>query len=167
LSSKLERLIGGIETPLRDFRFIENSLIGAFKRQAKAVLPQTPSDNDVLGWLTLMQHYRAPTRLLDWTESPFVALHFAIEDQVNDHDGAIWVLNPRQCAAFHSGIDSNMSWDHIGTRSVWPGAPPQSSTDLPTIQSWGEEQNFRFRQAHGIRSRWPLPQLPVERSPTK
>lgn len=38
-----------------------------------------------------MQHYGAPTRLLDWTYSFFAAAYFAIEDA--DEDAAIWALD--------------------------------------------------------------------------
>lgn len=41
-------------------------------------------------WLTIMQHYSAPTRFLDWTSSFFVALYFAVVD--NRIDGAVWLL---------------------------------------------------------------------------
>ncbi|MGO9246664.1 MAG: FRG domain-containing protein [Verrucomicrobiia bacterium] len=46
-------------------------------------------------WLFLMQHYRVPTRLLDWTESPLVALYFAVVDSPKQ-DGAVWCLLPTE-----------------------------------------------------------------------
>ncbi len=45
----------------------------------------------ILNWWMLMQHYSCPTRLLDWTSSPYVATYFAVE-QCNDVDGAIWLF---------------------------------------------------------------------------
>jgi hypothetical protein len=51
-----------------------------------------PNSHEWLEWWALMQHYGAPTRLLDWTASPYVAAYFAIESG-EDTDGLIWVLN--------------------------------------------------------------------------
>lgn len=52
-----------------------------------------PRQDDYAGWLSLMQHYGLHTRLLDWTESPLVALYFALANN-RDSDAAVWVLNP-------------------------------------------------------------------------
>lgn len=48
--------------------------------------------SDKIEALTLLQHYHAPTRLLDWTHSPWVALYFAAIDH-HDKDGAVWWFN--------------------------------------------------------------------------
>lgn len=50
---------------------------------------------DKAGWISLMQHYGLPTRLLDWSESPLIALYFAVSEDTNsDKDSVIWALNP-------------------------------------------------------------------------
>jgi hypothetical protein len=44
---------------------------------------------EILSW---MQHYRIPTRLLDWSFSPLISLYFACGSEKND--GAVFVFNP-------------------------------------------------------------------------
>lgn len=53
-----------------------------FKRRAHHYLSDLPDDEDDLEWVALMQHYGAPTRLLDWTRSAYVAAFFAAESAV-------------------------------------------------------------------------------------
>jgi hypothetical protein len=72
----------------------EMRTIEAFKRHAPA-LADWPllADDDRLGWLCVMQHYGAPTRLLDWTENALVGLYFAVSSHPSD-DGELWAMLP-------------------------------------------------------------------------
>lgn len=73
---------------------LENHLEKTFKSQFLNHLPnyRIRSEMSVLESWFLMQHYGAPTRLLDWTRSIYVATYFAVIESP-DKDGAIWAVN--------------------------------------------------------------------------
>jgi hypothetical protein len=82
-----------------ELRKLERQLMARFRQRS---LPYHSRDlRDDWEALFFMQHYGVPTRLLDWTENPLIALHFALmsahaESTRRRRSGScvIWVLDP-------------------------------------------------------------------------
>ncbi len=84
LKTSLARLGGSYD-------LLERHLLRNFKKYA---LPGSLNEDSIWNLLALAHHHHLPTRLLDWTYSPYVALHFATNDiQKYDRDGIIWATN--------------------------------------------------------------------------
>ena len=91
----------------------EERILRIFKRKGHHFLGGGLLPDDDFEWLALMQHHGAPTRLLDFTWSPYVAAFFALQRAIGD--AAVWAFNPaliskpeavdRQQPLFQSTID--------------------------------------------------------------
>jgi len=71
-----------------DWKKLGSYMLESFKREALphlSIIPKSEED-----WLTLAQHHRLPTRLLDWTTNPLVALYFAIEKPSENDFSHVW-----------------------------------------------------------------------------
>jgi hypothetical protein len=62
----------------------DHVLLSEFMRVAPQLVTDQPRDH--WDWYFLMQHYGAPTRLLDWSDNALVALYFAVSSRVRNPD---------------------------------------------------------------------------------
>lgn len=88
LQTSLERAAALLK---EDALTIERRILRDFKRRAfLSGEPFLPLNDDILQWLALLQHHGAPTRLLDFSHSFYVALFFAINRM--ERDSVIWCI---------------------------------------------------------------------------
>ncbi len=97
LASALSRYFRAFHIDRRAWPQQEQRILRIFKRKAHQFLAQPPAPEDDFQWLALMQHHGAPTRLLDFTWSPYVAAFFALERATGD--AAVWALNPAEVSS--------------------------------------------------------------------
>lgn len=92
LSTTLDRVAKAYEISADHLREIENAQIVDFKRTAHLYSPEhLPFDDDTIGWMALMRHYGAPSRLIDFTRSFFAAAYFAL--QGSGESPVIWAVS--------------------------------------------------------------------------
>ena len=91
LKSSLERAFEARGIPITRTDPIEEMILLNFKSAAHLFTASVPRDEDTIAWLALIRHHGGPTRLLDFTESFYVAAYFAIDGATEDC--AIWAFN--------------------------------------------------------------------------
>lgn len=121
----------------------EARALRVFRRKAHNYMRETFAAEDTLRWLGLMQHHGAPTRLLDFTKSPFVAVFFAFEHAIGD--AALYALNTPALWGAAPDFDCRLTREAIDPRVpgnyerwflvnrwplVWFGEPAQMDRRL-------------------------------------
>lgn len=92
LFSLLSRYLQTFRVDPRAWPEQEERILRIFKRKAVHFLDHVPDRDDDFQWLALMQDHGAPTRLLDFSWSPYVAAFFALHNTTRE--GVIWACNP-------------------------------------------------------------------------
>ena len=141
LESSLDRLLRGTSPSNRD-QLAKNHL-EKFKYAARGRRGVNPARiDDENEWWALGQHHGLATPLLDWSESPFVALYFAFEKEQRpkSRKRAVWALSPpfnknKEIVAVHKG----------------KGRPPTLDTVRPH-----QDENARLVSQSGLFTRGPL-----------
>jgi hypothetical protein len=131
LYSSLSRYLQNFGVDRRAWADQEKRILRVFKRKAHQFLAQPPDPGDDFQWLALMQHHGAPTRLIDFTWSPYVAAFFALERTLND--GVVWAVNPTAVNSSRADrrklmdprIKDNFSRHYLkgDQRVIWMGEP--------------------------------------------
>lgn len=85
----------------------EKEMLEIFQGSSHLFIDKVPDKNEIFDWLSIMQHYGAPTRLLDFSFSPYMALYFAISGASSD--AAVFCVNYKKLSKVDELADKDIS----------------------------------------------------------
>jgi hypothetical protein len=154
------------------FRTLERQLMARFRQRS---MPYHSRDlRDDWEALFFMQHYGVPTRLLDWTENPLVALHFAL--MVSQFSltrsvptpSIVWVLDP---FAWNKSALAHVSYDNgpltTGDEDLNGYAPKTTAMGNFPVALYGAHNSPRIVAQQGVFTIFGVNKNPMEELVTK
>lgn len=119
---KLQSSIERISKFADNIEVAEGKIIKKFKQNARLYLDHTPDEDDIFEWLSYIQHYGGPTRLVDFSYSPYIACFFALDDILDHRDSgaAIYGVNKAilwQAIAVKNNFEYPYNWFWVGYKT--------------------------------------------------
>jgi hypothetical protein len=90
IKSRLARILEKLKVEVGNYKNREHNIIDEFKARIELYRDFNINTKDYVECCSLIQHYGGPTRLIDFTDSFFVALFFAVENVESTHDAIVW-----------------------------------------------------------------------------
>ena len=91
LKTSIERCFEKYKPVLPMYENKEHWILHEFKEKFHLYSQHPPAESNNFEWLALLQHHGCPTRLLDFSESIYIAAYFAVSESTSD--ASIWVIN--------------------------------------------------------------------------
>lgn len=134
----------------RDKKFIKNEkeLFYEFSRcyyRYTDLRPTNPVDI-----LALAQHYGLPTRLMDWTTNPLIALYFACQDtKGKEKDGRVYIKKLPPSGSLRKGIQKGVQLEGFIAlkkefKKIFQGGMQEGNF------IWPENEDVRFQHQSGL-----------------
>jgi hypothetical protein len=144
----------GLETSLArlggNYPQLERHLLRNFRKYAQRDLVE---QDTIWHWMTLAKHHGLPTRLLDWSFSPLVAMHFATSSiRKYDQDGVIWAVKYGEAHASLPGKLRKML-DEEGSSVLTVEMLAEMGTDLEGLGDWGDRDIVLFFEPPSLNER--------------
>jgi hypothetical protein len=144
---------------IENFPHFEDEILDDFKRGLKFYLDKEELPESTLEYFSMLQHFGAPSRLLDFTKSPYIAAYFAFEQASEQIEKvAIWVVNKinlfqRSIYYFENKIDftknknTNYTFDDLVFEDAFEKSKRENFNCIFPTEPINQNKRYHFQQS--------------------